>query len=43
MKNVCKIVAIFYEEVEKIIRPGISTYELDKEAEKIMRGLGAVP
>ena len=43
MEDVCKIVAIFYEEVEKKIRPGISTYELDKEAEKIMRGLGAIP
>ena len=43
MKDVCKIVAIFYEEVEKLIKPGISTYELDKEAEKIMRGLGAIP
>ena len=43
MKDVCKIVAIFYEEVEKLIKPGISTYEIDKEAEKIMRGLGAIP
>ena len=43
MEDVCKIVSIFYEEVEKKIRPGISTYELDKEAEKIMRGLGAIP
>ena len=43
MKDVCKIVAIFYEEVEKKVKPGISTYELDKEAEKIMRDLGAIP
>ena len=43
MKDVCLIVAKFYEEVEKIIRPGISTYELDKQAEKIMRDLGAIP
>ena len=43
MEDVCKIVAIFYEELEKKIRPGISTYELDKEAEKIMRELGGVP
>ena len=28
---------------EKEIKPGISTYELDQRAEKIMRGLGAIP
>ncbi len=43
MKDVCKIVAEFYEQLERKIRPGISTYELDKEAEKIMRNLGAIP
>ncbi len=43
MKDVCKIVAEFYEQLEKKIRPGISTYELDKEAERIMRNLGAIP
>ena len=43
MKDVCKIVAKFYEELEKEVRPGISTYELDKKAEKIMRNLGAIP
>ena len=43
MKNVCKIVAEFYEQLEKEIKPGISTYELDKKAEKIMRSLGAIP
>ena len=43
MKDVCKIVAEFYEQLEKKVRPGISTYELDQEAEKIMRSLGAIP
>ena len=43
MEDVCKIVALFYEQLEKKIRPGISTYELDQEAEKIMRDLGAIP
>ena len=43
MKDVCKIVAEFYEQWEKAIKPGISTYELNKEAEKIMRKLGAIP
>ena len=43
MKDVCKIVAEFYEQLEKKVRPGVSTYELDQEAEKIMRSLGATP
>jgi len=43
MEDVCKIVAKFYEELEKEVKPGISTLELDSKAEKIMRGLGAIP
>ena len=43
MEDVCKIVAKFYEELEEEVKPGISTYELDQKAEKIMRGLGAIP
>ena len=43
MEDVCKIVAKFYEQLEKEIRPGMSTYDLDKKAEKIMRSLGGIP
>ena len=43
MQDVCKIVAKFYEEMEKKVKPGITTFELDKRAEEIMRGLGAIP
>ena len=43
MKDVCRIVATFYEELEKKVKSGISTFELNQEAEKIMRSLGAVP
>lgn len=43
MKDVCQIVAKFYEQLEKEIKPGMSTLELDSKAEKIMRNLGAVP
>ena len=43
MEDVCKIVAEFYKQLEKEIKPGISTYELDQKAEKIMRNLGAIP
>ena len=43
MEDVCKIVAKFYEELEKEVRAGISTFELDRRAEKIMRDLGGIP
>ena len=43
MKEACKIVAKVYDELEKIIKPGMSTWELDQIAEKIMRQNGAIP
>ena len=43
MEDVCKVVAQFYELLEKEIKPGMTTLELDKKAEKIMRNLGAIP
>ena len=43
MKNVCKVVAIVYDELEKSIKPGMTTWELDQIAEKKMRSLGAIP
>lgn len=43
MRQVCKVVALTYEELEKNIKPGMTTYELDKLAEKTMRSLGAAP
>ena len=43
MKKVCKIVAQMYEEIEKYIKPGITTWELDQIAEKTMRKLGGIP
>lgn len=43
MKKACEIVAIMYQEIEKYIKPGISTWELDQIAEKTMRKLGGIP
>lgn len=43
MREVCKIVALIYEELEKKIRPGMSTWELNHIAEQKMRSLGAIP
>ena len=43
MREVCKIVALTYQELEQKIKPGMTTYELDQIAEKKMRSLGAIP
>lgn len=43
MREVCKVVAIVYQELEQNIKPGMSTWELDQIAERKMRSLGAIP
>ena len=43
MREACKVVALTYKELEKRIKPGMTTLELDEIAEKTMRKLGAIP
>ena len=43
MKEACKVVGILYKELENKIKPGMSTWELDQIAEKIMIEHGATP
>jgi len=43
MKEACKIAARTQKEVEKAIRPGISTWELDQIAEKYIISQGGIP
>ena len=43
MKEACKIVKITHEELEKALKPGITTYELDRIAEEVIRSFGGVP
>lgn len=43
MREVCKVVALTYQELEQKIKPGMSTWELDQIAERKMRSLGAIP
>ena len=43
MREVCKVVATLYQEIEQKIKPGMSTEELDQIAENRMRSLGAIP
>ena len=43
MKEACKVVAILYDELERKIKPGMSTYEIDQIAENVMIKNGAIP
>ena len=43
MREACRVVAVVYDELEKHIKPGITTLELDQIAERTMRNLGALP
>ena len=43
MREACRVVAVVYDKLEKVIKPGMSTWELDQIAENEMRKLGALP
>jgi len=43
MKKACKIASLAQKAVEKAIKPGISTYELNEIADKIIRENGGTP
>ena len=43
MREAGRILAQVHEELGKIVRPGISTYEIDKEGEKMIRDFGCTP
>lgn len=43
MKEACRIASLTQKEVEKNIKPGITTLELDKIAEKFIKSQGAIP
>jgi len=42
MKEACRLTALVHKKLEENIRPGISTYELDKIAENFIRGNGGI-
>lgn len=43
MKEACKVAKLAQQAVEKAIKPGITTFELDKIAEKTIRENGGIP
>lgn len=43
MRESCRLLAILHEELAEMIRPGVSTWEIDRRGEKIIRQFGCVP
>ena len=43
MREAGRIACLAQKEIEKAIKPGISTFELDKIAEKVIRANGGIP
>ncbi len=43
MREAGRLLAIMHEELEKEIKPGVSTWEIDRKGEEIIRGFGCVP
>ena len=43
MRQSCKLIAKVYEELEKVIRPGISTWEINQIGDRLIREAGGVP
>lgn len=43
MREAGNILAIVHEELEKYVKPGISTLDIDKKADEIIRSYGCIP
>ena len=43
MREACRVAALAQKAVEKAIKPGVSTFELDRIAEKTIRENGGIP
>lgn len=43
MRESCRMLSVMFEELEKLVKPGISTWEIDKKGEEIIRSFGCIP
>lgn len=43
MKEAGRILALTHEEIKKAIKPGITTYEIDRIGEEVIRSYGCIP
>ena len=43
MREACRVTALVHKAIEEVIKPGVSTLELDQIAEKVIRENGGIP
>ena len=43
MREACRVTALVHKKIEEVIKPGISTLELDKIAEQVIKENGGIP
>ena len=43
MREACRVTSLVYKELEKFIKPGMTSLELDQFADKIIRENGGIP
>ena len=43
MRESCRRLEIVFDELEKMIRPGVTTLDIDRAGEKLIRELGGIP
>ncbi len=43
MRESCRRLEIVFDELEKMVKPGISTKDIDREGERLIRSLGGIP
>ena len=43
MRDAGRLLAIVHNELEKFVKPGVSTKDIDRLGEKIIRGFGCIP
>jgi len=43
MREACRVTALVHRAIEEAIKPGVSTWELDKIAEKVIKENGGIP
>ena len=43
MREAGRLLAIVHNELEKFVKPGVSTKDIDRLGEKIIRGFGCIP
>ena len=43
MRESCRLLGIMHKELRDVVKPGISTWEINRIGEEIIRGFGCIP